>query len=93
MVKSKALEEYIAQRCEEILERDNTYWHMIKQISHIHEALKLTLSNEQLKLLIDLENAIANTHAYVETLLYLQGVKDGVAIKNLTKNITHHCFL
>lgn len=86
-------ENFVDERCEEILKKDNTYWNMIKQVSYIHNKLKLMLSKEQLELLDELETTIAKTHSHAETILYRQGLKDGIAIRNLTKNLTHHCYL
>lgn len=70
MKKSKAFEEYVAQRCEEILEHDEEYKKLSCKLTEKLKELKSTLSDKQIKTFLEYEILDSELNEYVKSVLY-----------------------
>jgi 16S rRNA U516 pseudouridylate synthase RsuA-like enzyme len=77
---SKAFGEYVARRCEEILQDDEKNKKLSNKIIVMEEELKKTLNCEQIIMYNKIEGMACDLKSNNENLLYLNGFNDRVSI-------------
>ncbi len=81
------LNPFIVNRLAEVYKKDEDYQNLLKKERGIYQKLSDELSDEQAEELLQYFEAANSTEARKETLTYIQGMKDLLALlKNLSKN-------
>jgi hypothetical protein len=82
------VDEYVANRCEEIVSSDNNCKRMNNEIISICKELRSSLTKEQFDIFLRYDNALSSNQSYIETIIYKQCIRDAAILLNPTKNPT-----
>ena len=81
---NEAIEQAIYARLDDIgaykVIPNNQYKEARKKVNALYEQLKATLADEQQVLLMDIMDTIARQESISETIIYRQGLRDGLAL-------------
>lgn len=76
ILKSSSFKEFIQKRCEEIIENDEGYQKYSVLILKAENSLLSLLQSDNLKIFQEYEKLNTDLIAYVQPLIYEQGLKD-----------------
>lgn len=88
-MESKAFNDFIQARCEEILQSNNTYTEINNSVIESEKNLKKSLNEKQKELFKDFDKKVNILHEYVITFIYKNGLQDRLDLlkEEVGKNI------
>ena len=82
---SEAIEQAIYERLDDVgtykVVPNNRYMEVREKVNELYEQLKATLADEQRELLMDIIDTISEEESISETIIYRQGLHDGLALQ------------